>query len=57
MPFNSESVTMKEVTSGGSPYKDVDSINIKRDDTSKNPIKSVLVTTISGRKVYVPVKR
>ncbi len=56
MPYPIEKVTMMEVKTDGTPYNNLRQEDLRRDDTSQNPIKSTVVTTISGRVVYIPRK-
>ena len=43
---------------GGNPFRNLKSPDLRRDDTSTTAgFKSVVKETISGRRVYVPVKK
>jgi hypothetical protein len=51
-----DKVTITEL-SGGNPFRNLKNVDLKRSDTSQTPIKSQFVETISGRKVFIPVRK
>lgn len=57
MSFSDESVTMKDVTTGGTPYRFLNKPDLRRMDSSQSPFESTTSTvevTAGGRVVYRP---
>lgn len=43
--------------SGGNPFRNLKQENVTHNGEAQNSVKSTVVTTISGRTVYKPVKK
>lgn len=59
MPYPEEKVTMMDDKTGGTPYRNIQRVDLTRNDSSQTPIESETSTvevTISGRVVFRPKK-